>query len=426
MQNTAITSESFAFSMQKLDIDGTRPKIAVAVSGGGDSLALTILMQEWVTARGGEMLTLTVDHKLRPNSSAEAEGVQKLLRARNITHDILTWEGDKPLTHVQEMARKARYKLLLSECLKRGFPFLSIAHNLEDQIETFWMRLTHGSGLDGLSAMSSVRMTEGVSVIRPVLSFSREQLRATCLQHDIKWVEDPSNSNKKYLRPKLRAFENLLKAEGLTPDRLALTVQKLEDARQALQVMADTAFSEYVLLHPEGYATLKTEKWKKSPREIQRRVLAQTLMILSPKPYQSGFEAIEQTRIDLHNQFFTGKTLAGCEIFPGRSGDVLLARESDATEGRMRVQEGLVWDGRFTVSGFPTESLYIGALGEQGLCELKKNMDGSGMLPFKVKRVLPALWHGGNLLAVPHLGYYSQSCPARLKTGQITFCGKVV
>jgi len=426
MQNTVITSESFALSMQKLGIGKTRPKIAIAVSGGGDSLALTVLMQEWVTTRGGDILALTVDHRLRPNSSAEAEGVQKLLRTHGIAHDILIWEGDKPLTHIQEMARKARYKLLLSECLKRGFPFLAIAHNLEDQIETFWMRLAHGSGLNGLSAMAPMRMTEGVSVIRPVLSFSREQLRTTCLQHNIKWVEDPSNANKKYLRPRLREFETLLKKEGLTPDRLALTVQKLEDSRQALQVMTNTAFAECVTLHPEGYATLKTEKWKKSPREIQRRILAQTLMILSPKPYQSGFDAIEQTRIELHNQFFTGKTLAGCEIFPGRSGNVLLARESDAAEGQMRIQEGLIWDGRFTVSGFPTESLYIGALGKQGLCELKKNMESSGTLPFKVKRVLPALWQKENLLAVPHLGYYSQYCPAKLKTGRITFCGKVV
>ena len=426
MQNNAITSESFALSMQKLGISKTRPKIAVAVSGGGDSLALTVLMQEWVTARGGEMLTLTVDHKLRPNSSAEAKCVQKLMRTRGISHDILTWEGNKPATHVQEMARKARYKLLLSTCKQRGFPFLAIAHNLEDQIETFWMRLTHGSGLDGLSAMAPVRVTEGVSVIRPVLPFSREQLRATCLQHDMEWIEDPSNANKKYLRPKLRAFENLLKKEGLTPERLAQTVQKLEDARQALQVMTDTTFAECVLLHPEGYATLKTEKWKQSPHEIQRRVLTQILMILSPQPYPSGFGAIEQTRIELHNQFFSGKTLTGCEIFPGRTGGILLTRESDAVESRVRVQKMMVWDGRFAVSGFSGKLLDIGALGEKGLYELKKNMENSGTLPFKVKRVLPALWQGKNLLAVPHLSYYSPSCPDNLKTGRIVFCGKVV
>ena len=279
--NSAVTSNEFSAFMQKLDISETHPKIAVAVSGGGDSLALTALMQEWITTHNGEMLTLTVDHKLRAESTAEANGVQKLLRARGITHDILTWEGDKPLTHIQEMARKARYKLLLSACIQRGFPVLAVAHNLEDQIETFWMRLAHGSGLDGLSAMAPLRTIESVFIIRPVLPFSRERLRATCLQHSINWVEDPSNANKKYLRPQLRAFENLLEKEGLTPKRLAMTIQKLEDARQALQVMTEKAFDECVLLHPEGYATLKTEVWKQSPREIQRRILAKTLMILS-------------------------------------------------------------------------------------------------------------------------------------------------
>ncbi|MFH1157795.1 MAG: tRNA lysidine(34) synthetase TilS [Pseudomonadota bacterium] len=426
MMNNAIPPDEFHASMQKLCIGGTRPKIAVAVSGGGDSLALTALMREWVAGRGGEILALTVDHRLRTGSSEEAASVQKLLRARGITHDILTWEGDKPLTHVQELARKARYKLLLSECQRRGFPFLAVAHNLEDQIETFWMRLAHGSGLDGLSAMAPVRVTEGVSIIRPVLPFSRERLRATCLQHGMKWVEDPSNANEKYLRVKLRVFETLLEGEGLTPERLSQTVQKLEDARQALQAMTDTAFAECVLLHQEGYATLKTEEWKRSPREIQRRVLARTLMILSPQQYTAGFEAVEQTRSDLHNQMFAGKTLAGCEIFPGRSGDVLLAREAGAVEGRVRVTEGRVWDGRFSVSGFPAGSLDIGALGEQGLSGLKKDMEGTVALPFKVKRVLPALWQGEGLLAVPHLGYYSPSCPAELKTGRVSFCGKVV
>ena len=426
MINKAVTSDEFSAFMQKLGISETYPKIAVAVSGGGDSLALTALMQEWITTHNGEMLTLTVDHKLRTESTAEAKEVQKLLHARGITHDILTWEGDKPLTHVQETARKARYKLLISACVQHGFPVLAVAHNLEDQIETFWMRLAHGSGLDGLSAMAPIRTIEGISIIRPVLPFSRKQLRATCLKHNMNHVEDPSNNNKKYLRPQLREFENLLEKEGLTPKRLAMTIQKLEDARQALQVMTEKAFDECVLLHPEGYATLKTKEWKKSPREIQRRILAKTLIILSPQPYPAGFEAIEQTRIDLQNQSFAGKTLSGCELFPKRKGDILLARESNAIEDRVRVQEGMIWDGRFIISGFSTKSLDIGALGEQGLCGIKKDIMNFKTLPFKIKQALPALWQGDNLLAVPHLGYYSTSCPAGFKTGRIVFCGKAI
>ncbi|MCE9507484.1 MAG: tRNA lysidine(34) synthetase TilS [Alphaproteobacteria bacterium] len=423
-----ITPEAFALSMKKLGMTAPRPRIAAAVSGGGDSLALTFLLQEWIRSRGGEMLALTVDHGLRPGSAGEAAQVRELLQARGVAHEILHWEGNKPSTHVQELAREARYELLLQACQSYGFPVLAVAHNLEDQLETFWMRLAHGSGLDGLSAMAPSREAGGVSIIRPVLPFSRAQLRETCAQHDIHWIEDPSNRNEKYLRVKLRQFENLLAEEGLTPARLSQTLQKLEDAREALQVMTERAAASCVRLHPEGYAALKISAWKEYPRDIQRRILGQALGTMAASAYPPGFEALEQTRLDLHDPAFAGKTLAGCEIFPGRSGDMLIAREAHAVAGRVSAAKGEIWDDRFRVSGFVSESLEIGALGEAGLAELRKNIKGFGAsmrkleaLPFKVKRVLPALWQGENLLAVPHVSYYSPASPPALKTGQVLF-----
>ena len=429
-----ITPEAFDPVLQKLGLLQTHPKIAVAVSGGGDSIALAVLVQAWVKARNGEMLVLTVDHNLRPESAGEAIDVQVLMKERGIAHEILIWKGNKPSTHVQELAREARYALLLQACRRHGFPLLAVAHNLEDQIETFWMRLAHGSGIDGLSAMAPVRDLGGVSIIRPLLSFSREQLRATCTHHRIKWIEDPSNQNEKYLRVKLRQFEKTLADEGLTPARLSQTLQKLEDAREALQIMADQAASQCVLLHPEGYATLKISDWKSQPREVQRRILWQALKTIAVAPYPAGFEAMEQTRLDLHNPSFAGKTLSGCEIFPGKKDEILIAREADAVEGRLRAEEGKIWDGRFIISGFHAgspqmlslpESLEVGALGGAGLSELRKggiSLPKLEALPFKIKRVLPALWQGENLLAVPHLSYYSPACPRGLKTGQISFC----
>jgi tRNA(Ile)-lysidine synthase len=418
---TGISSAEFAAALKKAGIAETCPKIAVAVSGGGDSLALALLVQEWVNARSGEMLALTVDHGLRSESAEEAAKVQSLLRARGVAHEILLWRGDKPSTRVQELAREARYKLLLQACRDRGFPVLAVAHNLEDQIETFWMRLAHGSGLDGLAAMAPVREEEGVCIIRPSLAFSRARLRATCAQRDIGWIEDPSNKNEKYLRVKLRAFEEVLAGEGLTPERLSLTLQKLEDAREALQVMAAREFSACVTLHPEGYATLNRAEWEKLPRELRRRVLMQALKSVSPHPHAPGFEATELARLELEDVSFAGKTLSGCDIFP-KGGDILIAREASAVERHRRIVEGMLWDGRFRLSGFPPgESCDIGAVGEAGLSELRKNIKPPENLPFKVKRVLPALWQGGNLLAVPHLGYYDPSCHEHFRKGRVTF-----
>lgn len=422
-----ITAEEFDTSMKKLGVDEVCPKIAVAVSGGGDSLALALLAEDWVKARGGTVLALTVDHGLREGSADEADKVGRLLRAFGIRHDILVWRGSKPATHIQEEARNARYALLLETCRERGFPVLAVAHNLEDQIETFWMRLAHGSGLDGLAAMASSREVDGVTIIRPVLSFSREQLRATCVQRKIEWMEDPSNKNEKYLRVKLRQFEELLAGEGMTPARLSQTLQKLEDARAALQSVAAEAATSCVQLHPEGYVTLVLTVWKNFPRELQRRILAQAISMVAVQDYPTGFDGVEHLRQDLLGADFAGRTLGGCEIFPARDGVALILREAAAAEGRVKVMEGMVWDRRFAVSGIQSDTLEIGILGDAGISELKKHTDGGGAvlkrlesLPFKVRRGLPALWREGNLVAVPVVGYYSQGCPDHAQTDIMT------
>lgn len=421
--STAITAADFAAALKKTGVGETRPKIAVAVSGGGDSIALALLVQDWVKKHGGEMIALTVDHALRTESAAEAQKVGEILTARGIAHEVLThvWDGDKPETHIQERARDARYKLLTEACRKRGFTFLAVAHNLEDQTETFWMRLAHGSGLDGLAGMAASRDADGVKIIRPVLGFSRAELRATCEANKVSWLEDPSNKNEKYLRVRLREFEEMLGKEGLTPARLAQTMQKLEDAREALQVMVTTAFSTCAQVHPEGYATLNTSNWQKSPKEVQRRVLTQLLTAISPQDYPLGFEAVETTRLELQETGFAGKTLAGCEIFPAQGGYYVFVREAAIVEGPTEAANGTVWDKRFAISGIG-EGVTIGALGSAKIDESKT--PAKKALPFKIRRVLPAFFLNDNLCAVPHLGYYTPDCPPEIKAGKIKFLAK--
>lgn len=424
---SAITAADFDAALKKTGPNGylwgeTKPKIAVAVSGGGDSMALTLLVQGWVKAHAGsEMIALTVDHGLRAESATEAQKVGALLKEKGIAHEILTWEGDKPETHIQERAREARYKLLTEACRKRGFGFLAVAHNLEDQTETFWMRLAHGSGLDGLAGMTASRDADGIKIIRPVMGFSRAELRATCENYKVEWIEDPSNKNEKYLRVRLREFEEALAKEGFTPARLAQTMQKLEDAREALQVMVAAAFSTSVQVHPEGYATLNTQQWQKSPREVQRRVLAQALTAISPQEYPLGSEAIESTRLELQTTGFAGKTIAGCEIFPAQGGYYVFVREAAIVEGPVQAAEGKVWDKRFAISGIAA-GVTIGALGSAKIDESKT--PAKKALPFKIRRVLPAFFLNDNLCAVPHLGYYTPDCPPEIKNGKIKFLSK--
>ena len=423
----------FSASMQKLGLDGAAPAIAVAVSGGGDSVALTLLMHQWAEKNGAKVHAFTVDHGLRPGSRAEAENLHAALTKRGIRHEILTWVGDKPVTHIQERARAARYALLLDACRRENISLLAVAHNQEDQIETFWMRLSKGSGLDGLAAMAPSRLVDGIRVLRPLIGFTRADLRQVCKDFGAEWVEDPSNANPQFLRVKLRQFEDLLAFEGMTPQRLAQTLQKFEEARDALSVFAERAAEQVLRYEPAGFARLSLPDWKKLPAEIQRRVLSSALMAIAPRDYAPGFEALDQARADMAADGFTGRTLNDCEIFPGAAGEALICREAATASARSVLREGLIWEGAFQVSeyremlesGAPLE---IGILGEEGLSLLRqKNKTDSAFfarlesLPFKVRKTLPALWKGEILVAIPYLNWIDTDAPNEVSGVTVRF-----
>lgn len=298
-------------------------RVAVAVSGGGDSMALAVLM----AAAGYDVLALTVDHGLREGSRAEAERVADILAQKKIPHRILSWQGDKPSTHIQEKARMARYDLLLSACRAEKISTLAVAHNLEDQVETFWMRLAHGSGLDGLAAMSASREVEGVKIIRPLLDFSRVSLREYCRAAAVEFIDDPSNGDEKFLRVKLRAFENLLAEEGLSPDRLSRTLQKLSRAKDALAWLEEKACSACLNLSSQD-ATLDVAAWLKYPEDIRQRLLSRAILSQQASDYASGADALQRLSESIAAGQFRGATLGGCIFAAAKEGKIRVSAES--------------------------------------------------------------------------------------------------
>src|SRR5205085_3421398 len=181
-----------------------RPFIAVAVSGGPDSLALTILADRWARERGGRLAALTVDHQLRPESAEEARIVGGWLAARGIAHHVLVWTDPKPATGIQEAARAARYRLLAGWCHEQGCLHLLTAHHREDQAETYLIRCRAGSGLDGLAGMSAVREMAGLRLVRPLLALPKARLTALLETERQPFLSDPSNRNPIFERARLR------------------------------------------------------------------------------------------------------------------------------------------------------------------------------------------------------------------------------
>jgi tRNA(Ile)-lysidine synthase len=183
----------------------TSPVLAVAVSGGRDSLALALLSHGWAAERAGRVVGLIVDHGLRAESTVEAAATRDVLARHGIEGAILTWSGAKPRGGLQAAARLARYRLLRDECRRRGILHLLLAHHAEDQAETVAMRLARRSGPDGLAGMAALVDQPEVRLLRPLLGVSRARLTATLLARGVQWLDDPSNVDPRFERARLRA-----------------------------------------------------------------------------------------------------------------------------------------------------------------------------------------------------------------------------
>ena len=199
----------FATLMAPLGPFEARPRLAVAVSGGPDSLALCLLADRWARRRGGAVVGLIVDHGLRPESAGEAGQTAAWLGAREIGSQILTWPGQKPTVGIQAAARHARYRLLGGWCRAAGVLHLLTAHHRGDQAETVALREARASGPDGLAGMAAVRELAGLRLLRPLLGVQKAALVAVLDAARQPWLEDPSNRAQGFARARLRSDPRL-------------------------------------------------------------------------------------------------------------------------------------------------------------------------------------------------------------------------
>src|SRR5260221_7951625 len=269
-----LSADAFATLMAPLGPFERRPFLAVAVSGGADSLALCLLAHDWARARDGTAVGLTVDHGLRAEAAAEAARVGAWLTAHGIGHRILTWRPPPGLRNMQAAAREARYDLLFGWCKAAGCLHLLTAHHREDQAETLLLRLARGSGLDGLAGMSACRETSTCRLVRPLLAVPRARLAALLRDAGQGWIEDPSNRDHSYARARLRGSAALLAREGLSAARLAATARHLGRARIALEDGVTRLLARAAWLHPAGFALLDVGGLAGTAPEIALRAVA--------------------------------------------------------------------------------------------------------------------------------------------------------
>ncbi len=290
--------------------------IAVAVSGGPDSMALCHALSQ---CAAGTVHALTVDHRLRPDAAKEARQVGKWVQGwRHVEHHILTRDlPEAEETRVQEAARHDRYRLIADYCEAQGIKQLFTAHHLNDQAETFLFRLAKGSGLDGLGAIRPVHdYSPAVQLFRPFLGLSKNALITYCHDHGVPYIDDPSNENERFARVRLRQSYEILAEEGLTPKRLAKTAERLARAREALEVLAVALFEKAVTESNASRIEFDFEMLAGQPEELRLRVLQAAIARLGGKRhYPPRLERLEELAFSVFNDSsFKRTSFAGCLI----------------------------------------------------------------------------------------------------------------
>jgi tRNA(Ile)-lysidine synthase len=221
----------------------------VAVSGGGDSIALMHLLARWAKATRREPPhVVTVDHGLRKASAVDARTVTGWAKRAGLKSHALRWRGPHPTSDVEAAAREARYRLMGDHARKKKLAALYVGHTRDDQAETFLLRLMRGSGLDGLAAMRALAPYplpgfRDLCIVRPLLALEREAVRDHLRANDHAWLEDPMNGEDRFARVRIRQLLPQLEEAGLTRGRIASAAGHLTRAREALETVTTAELS---------------------------------------------------------------------------------------------------------------------------------------------------------------------------------------
>jgi len=391
------------------------PRVALAVSGGADSMALLHLVTRWRAedVLKQEVTVLTVDHGLRASSREEAAMVARMAASLGLPHAILTWTRDERYSGgLQERARAGRYDLMAAYCQAHDIPALVTAHHLDDQAETFLMRLKRGSGLDGLAAIPEESAWSGIAVLRPLLDIPKARLAATLTEAGITWVEDPSNRDPRFERARMRACGDALAKLGLTPEALARSAGRLRRAQAALDHAADKFLAEQGAMSEAGYCLIAREALVVLPAEIALRVLARAVNAVGGRETPLRLAKLEALLASLIENPKAAHTLGGCRLHPvgEHLGIFREARGIGLPTLLLAPGERALWDNRFRVEleASARAPVTVGALGEARWRDLRASAPWLDALPRFAGATLPACLAGESIV-LPRLGLGSDA-----------------
>lgn len=357
------------------------------------------------------ILALTVDHGLREGSAREAGIVATWCREKNIRHQTLIWEGKKPVSGLQDAARRNRYKLLIRACETEQVKTLCTAHNLDDQAETVFARLARASGPAGLRGMDKatpVAAGAGASMllVRPLLDLPRSRLRATAKAQSLPFSDDPSNEDGAFERVRRRAFLAAIDAQHLLEKKMLvhlaekMRVTAEQQAHHLSAVMRKTG----CYVHGSGALCLTASAFKALENAEKKILLARLVYAAGAGDYEPSQSSVAQA-VDAVQR--VAATTCGGALIRQVGENLYVMREPAALLGR-RDQPGvaiyqrsvrekkILWDNRLIVTMPENTDL----TGSARLVPLGDSAQGPEQLRL-LASTMPALSLDGEIIAVP-------------------------
>lgn len=368
--------------------DAATAPLGLAVSGGGDSVALLHL----AVGAGCPVAVATVDHGLRAEAAEEAAMVARSCAALGVPHETLHWRWDGR-GNLPDAARRGRTALLAGWAKARGLSAVALGHTRDDVAETLLMRLDRDAGVDGLAAMSARREVQGVAFIRPLLAVGRGELRDWLSARGIDWADDPTNTDMRYTRARTRARL----AEQGGAEGLAALAQGWRLLRDALEAQA-ARFVRHAVRIDRGDVLVDRAAFADAPEETRRRVVLAALRWLASADYGPRGPALSRFLASLTEG--RPSALAGCRALI--QGPTLRLTREARSVATSETPLGSLWDGRWHVEGPEIKDLTVRFTGEDGL-RLCPDWRATG-IPRAALIAAPAVWRGGDLVAAPLAG----------------------
>jgi tRNA(Ile)-lysidine synthase len=337
-------------------------RIGVAVSGGSDSIALLNLVFDWAKSHNKIISAVTVNHNLRDGVEGEIKLVSDFCYKLSIPYSVLSWEGWDKKGNLQAEARRARYRLISDWAILNKIDVVAVGHTKDDVIENFIIRLSRGSGVDGLSQMLSVFKFYDVNYVRPLLDLGRSELREYLNFKKVTWVDDPSNENSKFHRVKVRKMLSNLKGMGVNIDNIADSSKHLRRSREALESYTEDLAKKCIEFR-EGDIIFGLDIFLEIPLEVQRRLLIKALKFMGNLDF--GPRAKEVKNLINAFQDYRSHTLGGYH-FHYSKGFMRMSREYEVI-ATLQTQPNQTWDDRWFVSGPDSSDFIIKPLGQEGL-----------------------------------------------------------